>query len=105
VTGVRIAEEVDFSIRKNNIQCIVPMGFAGGINDSLRVGDVVLARNYTSAQILPHFEASAASFKIAQLITVNHVLETRAAKEYCRRPCLEYSSKIIDSDDHGSIHQ
>ena len=85
MTGVRIAEEVDFLIRKNNIQCIVLMGFAGGMNDSMRVGDVVLARNYTSAQILPHFEASAASFKIAQLITVNHVLETRAAKEYCRQ--------------------
>jgi purine-nucleoside phosphorylase len=85
VTGVRIAEEVDFLIRKNNIQCIVLMGFAGGMNDSLRVGDVVLARNYTSAQFLPHFEASAASFKIAQLVTVNHVLETRAAKEHCRQ--------------------
>jgi purine-nucleoside phosphorylase len=84
-TGLRIADEIDFIIRKNNIQCIVLKGFAGGLSQSLRVGDVVLARNYTSAQFLPHFEASAARFKIAQLVTVNHVLETRAAKEHCRQ--------------------
>jgi len=85
VTGMRIAEEVDYLIRKNNIQCIVLTGFAGGLTDSLRVGDVVLAKNYTSTQFLPYFEASAASFKIVQLVTVNHVLETCAAREQCRQ--------------------
>ena len=85
MTGLRIAEEIDYLIRKNNIQCIVLMGFAGGLIQSLRVGDVVLARNYTSAQILPHFEACAASLKMVQLVTVNHVLETHAAKEHCRQ--------------------
>ena len=85
LTGLRIAEEVDFLIRKNNIQCIVLMGFAGGLNDSLCVGDVVLARNYTSAQFLPYFEASGASYKALQLVTVHHVLETSAAKEHCRQ--------------------
>jgi hypothetical protein len=85
VTGMRIAEEVDFLIRKYNIQCIVLMGFAGGLNDSLCVGDVVLARNYTSAHFLPSFEASAAIFKMVHLVTVTHVLETCAAKEHCRQ--------------------
>jgi hypothetical protein len=85
VTGVRIADEVHFLIRKNNIQCIVLMGFAGGLDDSLRVGDVVLARNYTSAQFLPHLEPRTASYKALQLVTVNHVLENRAAKEHCRQ--------------------
>jgi nucleoside phosphorylase len=85
VTGMRMAEEVDFLIRKNNIQCIVLTGFAGGMSQSLRVGDVVLARNYTSAQFLPHFEACAANLKMVQLVTVNHVLETHAAKEHCRQ--------------------
>ena len=102
VTGVRIAEEVDFLIRKNNIQCIVLMGFAGGMNDSLRVGDVVLAKNYTSAQFLPHFEACAGN------PCRKGALPTRISRgllRYGERPCLEYSSKIIDSDDHGSIHQ
>ncbi len=85
LTGLRIAEEVDCLIRKNNIQCIVLMGFAGGLNDSLCVGDVVLARNYTSAQFLPYFEASGASYKALQLVTVHHVLETSTAKEHCRQ--------------------
>ncbi len=85
LTGLRIAEEVDFLIRKNNIQCIVLMGFAGGLNDSLCVGDVVLARNYTSAQFLPYFEASSASYRALQLVTVHHVLETSTAKEHCRQ--------------------
>ena len=85
LTGLRIAEEVDFLIRKNNIQCIVLMGFAGGLNDSLCVGDVVLARNYTSAQFLPYFEVSGASYRALQLVTVHHVLETSTAKEHCRQ--------------------
>jgi purine-nucleoside phosphorylase len=84
-TGLRIAEEIHFIIRKNNIQCIVLTGFAGGLNDSLCVGDVVLAKNYTSTQFLPYFEANAASFKMVHLVTVNHVLETCAAKEQCRQ--------------------
>ena len=85
MTGLRFAEEIDFIIRKNNIQCIVLMGFAGGLNDSLHVGDVVLATNYTSAHFLPYFETSGASYKAVHLVTVNHVLETCAAKEHCRQ--------------------
>jgi hypothetical protein len=33
VTGIQIAEEVDFLIRKNNTQCIVIIGFADRINN------------------------------------------------------------------------
>jgi hypothetical protein len=85
VAGMRIAEGLDFLIRKNNIQCIVLMGFTGGLDDSLCVGDVVLARNYTSAHFLPSFEARAANLKMVHLVTVDHVLETCAAKEHCRQ--------------------
>lgn len=85
VTGAQIADDLDYIIRKNNIQCIVLMGFAGGLNDYLRVGDVVLAANYTSAQFLPYFEARGASFKAVHLLTVNHILETSCAKERCRQ--------------------
>ena len=42
MTGARITEGVVFLIRKNNIQCIVLMRFAGRLNYSLRFGDVVL---------------------------------------------------------------
>lgn len=83
VTGKRIADEVCHTIRKNNIQCIVLMGFAGGLNTSLRVGDVILAKNYTSAQFLPHFESMAESCRLVHLKTVERVLETRAEKERC----------------------
>ena len=83
LTGRRIADEIDNLIRKNNIQCIVLMGFAGGLDASLRVGDVILAKNYTSPQFLPHFEAMAESCRSVHLRTVEKVLETRAEKELC----------------------
>ena len=50
VTGSLLADEVGHTIRKNNIQCIVLLGFAGGLNATLRIGDVILAKNYTSPQ-------------------------------------------------------
>jgi hypothetical protein len=77
LTGNRITDEIYKLIRKNNIQCIVLMGFAGGLNKSLRVGDVILAKNYTSPQFLPHFEVC----RSVHLRTVERVLETRAEKE------------------------
>ena len=83
LTGRRIADEIYNLIRKNNIQCIVLMGFAGGLNASLRVGDVILAKNYTSPQFLPHFEVMAESCRSVHLRTVEKVLETRAEKELC----------------------
>lgn len=83
VTGKSIRDEVRDTIRKNNVQCIVLMGFAGGLNTSLRVGDVILAENYTSPQFLPHFESMAESCRSVRLRTVEKVLETRAEKERC----------------------
>ena len=87
LTGRRFADEIDNLIRKNNIQCIVLMGFAGGLNASLRVGDVILAKNYTSAQFLPHFESMSESCRPVHLKTVERVLETRAEKELCWQEC------------------
>jgi hypothetical protein len=83
VTGKSIRDDVRDTIRKNNIQCIVLMGFAGGLKASLRVGDVILAKNYTSPQFLPHFESMAESCRLVHLRTVEKVLETRAEKKRC----------------------
>jgi hypothetical protein len=83
--GKRIGAEMQFLISKNNLQCIVLMGFAGGMNEFLSVGDVVLVSNYTSNQFLPHFQSIAGSHKVVNLVTVDHVLETRSEKEHCRR--------------------
>ena len=83
VTGKLLADEVGHTIRKNNIQCIVLLGFAGGLNTTLRVGDVILAKNYTSPQFLPHFEFMAGNCRTVHLRTVERVIEERAEKERC----------------------
>ena len=83
VTGRLVADEVTHTIRKNNIQCIVLLGFAGGLNATLRVGDVILAKNYTSPQFFPHFELMAGNCRTVHLRTVERVIEARAEKERC----------------------
>jgi hypothetical protein len=83
LTGRRITDEIYNIIRKNNIQCIVLLGFAGGLNTTLRVGDVILAKNYTSPQFLPHFEFMAGTCRAVHLKTVERVIEARAEKERC----------------------
>lgn len=83
VTGSLLADKVGYTIRKNNIQCIVLVGFAGGLNSTLRVGDVILAKNYTSPQFLSHFESGAGNCRAVHLRTVERVIEARAEKKRC----------------------
>lgn len=84
-TGLRVAEEVEKIISKNNIQCVVLMGFAGGLDESLCVGDVILAENFTSPEFLRHFKTTSGGYSFARLLTVERVLENCDQKSRFRQ--------------------
>ena len=79
-TGFHITDGLDKIIRKNNIQCIVLIGLAGGLKQSLSIGDVVVAKNYTSQRFFSCLDIPNRSFGFAHLATVDRVLESRADK-------------------------
>jgi len=84
-TGDKILSHIEKIISKNNIQCILLIGFAGGINSDFKVGDVVVARNFTSPQFYRLFEKPGGDYAFAQLATVERVAGSRAEKASLHR--------------------
>lgn len=53
---------------------LISSGFAGGVNESLNVGDVIVAENFSDAALISHTQA-----RRVKLLTANAVVEDREA--------------------------
>jgi len=84
-TGDKIQSHIEKIISKNNVHCIILMGFAGGLTSVFNVGDVVIARNFTSSQFCKLFDEQGGDYAFAQLATVERVAGSRLEKALLHR--------------------
>ena len=84
-TGDKVQSHIEKIISKNNVHCIVLIGFAGGLTSSFKVGDVVIARNFTSPQFCRLFDERGGDYAFAQLATVEQVAGSRVEKALLHR--------------------
>jgi adenosylhomocysteine nucleosidase len=79
-------ERIETFLSEQNFQFLISAGFAGGIEDSLGVGDLVLARNFSDAR-LSEIPRELLVLREGNLATSDHVIEsaeerTRFAREH-----------------------
>jgi adenosylhomocysteine nucleosidase len=74
-------------LSRGEFDCLIAAGFAGAIDETLAVGDILLARNFCDATL---FDTASkrlepGRFHAADLTTVPSVIETRAERAQLRR--------------------
>ena len=94
VGGKACREQLEPFLESQSIDLLISSGFAGGIDSSLGVGDLLLAENYSA----PPFLARAREILIARvgkLATADRVIEGEANRE---RFALEHHAVAVDME-------
>jgi len=72
--GVRAADLLDQRLSKNKPSLIISAGFAAGLQPEVRIGDLVIGRNYSDARVLSHLSLSD-RWRIGDVVTENAIIE------------------------------
>lgn len=77
--GIRAAEQLDQRLAKNKPRLVISAGFAGGLQPDMRVGDLVIGRNYSDPKILSHLNLGA-RWKLGDVATESAIIERKEDK-------------------------
>jgi nucleoside phosphorylase len=71
-------QRVPSFLQGRQFRCLISAGFAGALNDRLHTGDLLLAENFSTAQLTEaHAALSTLSVHIADLLTVPSMIDSR----------------------------
>jgi nucleoside phosphorylase len=99
-------------VRNRQLDCLISAGFAGALNDQLRVGDLLLAKNFSTTDLSGTLDSIAnLPIHIANLLTVpsmidsseerNRIAQTTGAAavdmetEFIARSCAEHGVPLL----------
>jgi adenosylhomocysteine nucleosidase len=96
-TGLeRTSEAMQEMLARPLPDLLVSTGFAGGLDPRLRVGDILVAENYTDPDVLSrYFDLLKKRCWIGELVTKAHVVEHLAER---RELLLETSASAVDME-------
>jgi nucleoside phosphorylase len=99
-------------LQDRQLDCLISAGFAGALNDQLRVGDLLLAKNFSTAELsgTPNSLANL-PIHIANLLTVPSMIDSREERnriaqttgavavdmetEFIARSCAEHGVPLV----------
>jgi adenosylhomocysteine nucleosidase len=64
-------------LQDQQFEYLISAGFAGALNDQLKVGDLLLAKNFSTVRTDDNFFLSSSSIHIADLLTVPALIDSR----------------------------
>jgi nucleoside phosphorylase len=99
-------------VRNRQLDCLISAGFAGALNDQLRVGDLLIAKNFSTADLSGRLHSLAnLPIHIANLLTVPSIIDSREERnrlaqttgatavdmetEFIGRACAEHGVPLL----------
>lgn len=92
--GVSAAAVAEKKLATSRPDLLISAGFAGALQETLAVGDLVIGQNYTDPAILERLDLSA-RWRVGDLVTVPAILESEADK---RRVGQESGAMVADME-------
>src|SRR5438309_9101097 len=76
-------ERMEVILRREKFRYLISAGFAGALEGALRVGNVLVAENYSTAELIasPHLHLDDEGTFLGKLLTVPEMVELRAERE------------------------
>jgi len=76
-------KRMEIVLRRERFEYLISAGFAGALEKELRIGDLLVAENYSSAQLLrsPRLDLPNEGFFLGKLLTVPGMIESNAERE------------------------
>ena len=88
------------------LDCLISAGFAGALNDQLRIGDLLLAKNFSTAEVSGTLHSLAnLPIHIANLLTVRSMIESGEPLRECRDRIVATVQRrlVISTRDCGAL--
>ena len=63
-------------LRDQKFDCLITAGFAGAINDDLQIGDLLVARNFSTIDLTGKSSLSSLPIHIADLLTIHTLIDS-----------------------------
>jgi nucleoside phosphorylase len=99
-------------LQDHQFDCLISAGFAGALNDQLHVGELLFAKNFSTAELSAAYSAlSSLSIHSADLLTVAAMIESREERnkiaqttgavavdmetEFIARACAEHAIPLL----------
>lgn len=79
VTGERAANALQRFLANQKPSVVLSAGFSGGLQPGLRIGDLIIGRNYTDSGLLQQL-GTQTRFLIGDIVTAREILETSVQK-------------------------
>jgi adenosylhomocysteine nucleosidase len=76
-------QRMEILLRRERFEYVISAGFAGALEKELRIGNLLIAENYSSPQLLrsPGLELADDGIFLGKLLTVSGVIESNAERE------------------------
>ncbi len=84
-------------LHQQEFKYLLSTGFAGALNPELRVGDLLLAENFTSPELLgsPHLDLRSGELSVGKLATVPEVIDSKSERD---RWAAESGAAAVDME-------
>jgi uridine phosphorylase len=99
-TGVgekRSRERIENFLRQQQFKYLISAGFAGALDEELRVGNLLLAENFSSPELLksPHLQLPDTCLFVGKLATVPGVIDSKSDRD---RWAIESGAAAVDME-------
>lgn len=76
-------KRMEIILRRERFEYLISAGFAGALEKELRIGNLVIAENYSSPQLLrsPRLDLPDEGFYLGKLLTASGMIESNAERE------------------------
>lgn len=77
------SQRMEILLRREHFEYLISAGFAGALEKELRIGNLLIAENYSSPQLLgsPQLDLADDGIFLGKLLTVSGVIESNAERE------------------------
>jgi adenosylhomocysteine nucleosidase len=77
------AKRMEVLLRRERFEYLISAGFAGALEKELRIGNLLIAENFSSPQLLrsPHLDLADDGLFLGKLLTVSGVIDSNAERE------------------------
>ena len=80
-------ERMEVILRRERFEYLISAGFAGALDKDLRIGDLLIAENFSSPALLrsPHLDLAEDGLFLGKLLTASGMIESNAEREQLAR--------------------
>jgi adenosylhomocysteine nucleosidase len=80
-------ERMEVILRRERFEYLISAGFAGALDKDLRIGDLLIAENFSSPALLrsPHLDLADDGLFLGKLLTASGMIESNAEREQLAR--------------------